>query len=133
MVEEVVVIESLSPKMIEAGEELVRLLDQIHFDVRAALWLYVSEVGTWRLIIASPDVKRGGPRKTYKKVQSVLSKMQDRPRVGLENISVVDSHDPLVSLLRTALKTGPHISGIRFSRNTINGHFIEDAYIYRLA
>lgn len=132
MVEEVVVTESLSSKMIEAGAELVRRLDQMHFDVRSALWLYVSEVGTWRLIIASPEVKRGGPRNAYKKVQSALGEIQNEPKVGLEHISVVDSHDPLVSLLRTALTTGPRISGVRFSRNTINGHFIEDAYIYRV-
>jgi hypothetical protein len=38
----------------------------------------------------------------------------------------------MLSLLRVAISTGPGISGIRFTHNTINNVLIEDAYIYRL-
>jgi hypothetical protein len=47
-------------------------------------------------------------------------------------VSIAKKDDPLLKLLRIAIKTGPGISNIRFSRNTINGVIIEDAYIYRL-
>lgn len=54
--------------------------------------------------------------------------------VELHNVSVVEDDDSLVGLFRKAVKTGPNdIRGIRFSKNTIDGHFIEDAYLYRLA
>jgi len=132
MVKEIVVTESLSPEMVETGEKLLHLLDEAKFDVSAALWFYFSDVNAWRLLIASPKVKIEGPRKAYKKVQSVVSKMLETPKVGIQNIAVVDSRDPLIHLLRGALRSGAAISGIRFSKNTINGHFIEDAYIYRL-
>ena len=56
----------------------------------------------------------------------------DTDKVSLSDISVVENTDPLVTLLRTAVKTGMGIAGLRFSRNTINGHFIEDAYLYRV-
>jgi hypothetical protein len=45
---------------------------------------------------------------------------------------VADMNAPLIALLKAAISTGKGVGGIRFSRNTINGHYIEDAYIYRL-
>lgn len=52
--------------------------------------------------------------------------------VSLNDVGVTDTSSTLVNLLRTAISTGDGISGIRFSRNTINGTFIEDSYIYRI-
>ncbi len=45
----------------------------------------------------------------------------------------MDADADLVRLLRVALKTGGGLSRIRFSKNVINGHFIDDALIYRVA
>lgn len=132
MAEEMVVKESLSEKMISAGAELIRRLDKERFIVAAALWFYIPENSTWRFIIASPEVRTGGPKKAYKKIQSVISRMGEDEVIPLKDITVVDSKDPLISLLRVAIKTGNGIEGIRFTRNTINLNYIEDAYIYRL-
>lgn len=133
MVTEVVVKESLSSEMISAGAELIRRLDGTRFIVTASLWLYIPEISAWRFIIASPEVRTQGPKKAYKQVQSVLSKMpEDQPKIPLKDVTVIDSNDPLVSLLRVAIRTGEGISGIRFTRNVINGVLIEDAYIYRI-
>jgi hypothetical protein len=49
----------------------------------------------------------------------------------LSSIGVLDANDDLVRLLKAAIRTGPGLSRIRFSRNVINGHFIDDALIYR--
>ena len=132
MVKEVVVGEVFSDEMREAGEELVRRLDKAGLVVRAALWLFLPEVNLWRLIIASPEVRLYGPKKVYQKVQSVIRKMPETQKIGLQNVTVVDDNESLISALRSSFKTGTGISGIRFSRNTLNGHFIADAYIYRL-
>lgn len=133
MVTEMVVKEALSGEMISAGAELTRQLDKARFSVYASLWFYVPETNTWRFIIASPDVRTRGLKKAYKQVQSIVSKVpEDQPRIALKDITVVDSTDPLISLLRVAIKTGDGISGIRFSQNMINGVLIEDGYIYRL-
>jgi hypothetical protein len=119
--------------MIAAGEELIRRLDKTRFIVTASLWLYILEINAWRFIIASPEVRTQGPKKTYKRVQSVISKMpEDRPKISLKDVTVIDSNDPLVSLLRVAIRTGDGISGVRFTHNVINGVPIEDAYIYRI-
>jgi len=133
MAEEVVVKEILTQGMIETGAELTRLLDQAPLVVSASLWLYIPESNIWRLIIASPEVRTYGPKKVYQKIQPILSQIfEEELSIGLKDISVVENNNPLIALLRMAIRTGDGISGIRFSRNTINGHFIEDAYIYRM-
>jgi len=125
--------EVLTKEMIEAGAELTRLLDQTPLVVSASLWLYIPESNIWRLIIVSPEVETSGPRKVYQKIQPVLSQiLEEKPSIGLKDISVVENGNPLIALLRMAIRTGDDISGIRFSKNTISGHFIEDAYIYRM-
>jgi len=134
MVAEVVVKESLSSEMISAGAELTRRLDEARFIVSASLWFYIPEINTWRFIIGTPEVRTNGPKKAYKQVQSVVSKMpEDQPKILLKDITVIDSNDPLVALLRIAIRTGDGISGIRFTHNAINGVVIEDAYIYRIS
>ena len=125
--------EILTKEMIQAGADLVRRLDEAHLEVNASLWLYMPDANQWRLVIASPAVKNEGPKRVYQKIQSVLSQAPDDvDKVTLSDISVVENTDPLVTLLRNAVKTGKGISGLRFSKNTINGHFIEDAYLYRV-
>jgi len=125
--------EILTKEMIESGAELTRLLDQAQLMVSASLWLYIPESNIWRLTIASPEVRTCGPKKVYQKIQSILSQIpEEQPSVGLKDISVVENDNALISLLRIAIRTGDGISGIRFSKNTINGQFIEDAYIYRM-
>jgi hypothetical protein len=56
---------------------------------------------------------------------------EDQARIPLKEITVVDSQDPLISLMRTFGRI-EGISGVRFSNNVINGSLIEDAYIFRL-
>jgi hypothetical protein len=128
-----VVKESLSSEMISAGAELVGRLDQARFIVSAALWFYLEETNDWRFIIGSPEVRTHGPKKAYKQVQTVVSKMPEgQAKISLKDITVVDSNDPLIVLLRSAITTGNGIANIRFSHNVINGTLIEDSYIYRI-
>jgi len=133
MVTEMVVKESLSNEMISAGSELTRRLDESGFLVSAAFWLYESESNAWRFIIGSPELRTQGLKAAYKKVQAVVAAIpEEQSTIPLKDISVLDSNDPFISLMRVAVKTGGGISGIRFTRNMINGVLIEDAYIYRL-
>ena len=133
MAEETLVKEILTKEMIQAGADLIRRLDEAHLEVNASLWLYIPDANLWRLVIASPAVTAEGPKRVYQNIQSVLSQgPDDAYEVTLSDISVVENTDPLITLFRIAVKTGMGISGLRFSRNTINGHFIEDAYLYRV-
>ena len=133
MADEMVVKESLTNEMIDAGAELIRCLDAAGFELNAGLWLYMEEPNAWRLILASSIVTKEGPKKAYQKIQSVMSKMpEDRKVISLANISAVGPDKPIVALLRNAVKTDNGISGVRFTRNAVNGQYIEDSYIYRM-
>lgn len=133
MVEELLVTDSLSNEMIAAGAKLTRLLDSARFTVRASFWFYLPEQNTWRLVFALPETRTIGPKAVYKKIQTVLNKTpNDQLRVALRDITVTEPNDPLIKLLSVLISTGPGISGVRFSKNVINGQLIEDAYIYRI-
>ena len=132
MAKDILVTESLSCSMMNAGAKLIERLDAKHSEIKSAFWLYFSEDKTWKLIIASPLVDTLGPREFYKKVVDANSTASEEEEViSLNDIGVTSTTHHVVHLLRSAIGTDGGISGIRFSRNTINGHFIEDSYIYR--
>jgi hypothetical protein len=133
MAEETVVKEALTDSMKRGGEELTRRLDEAQWPVVASFWYFVREHNRWNLILASPKVLSDGPKDSYAAVNRVLSTVHEY-FASLESITVVPPTDDLVRTLASAIQTGSGsaISGIRFSKNTINGHFIDDAYLYRL-
>ncbi len=134
MAQDTVVKELLTEAMIRAGAELTKKLDELQWPVLASLWLYLSEGNQWKLVLASPLVASDGPKKSYETIQAALAETPAAAgAVALSDIGVTDSNDQLIQLLHVAIKTGPTVGGIRFTRNVINGHFIEDAYIYRLS
>ncbi len=134
MAQELLVGEQLTPDMIKSGELLVAALDKLNLLVKGAFWLLLPDQHVWRLIIASPEVRLHGPKAVYRKIVAALQKLPDEvTTIGTKDISVVEDKNPLVLRLRSAVSTGPGISGIRFSKNVIDGELIEDAYLYRVA
>ena len=131
MAEETLVGAQLSPEMIASGKELLKQLDS-KMTVDAALWLLPPDSHAWRLVIASPEVRLSGPRAVYKKVLGLLKRVAPSS-LSLKDISVVDTSDPLIALFRAAIRTEHGAQDIRFTRNTISGVFVPDAFIYRLA
>lgn len=132
MAKDILVTESLSDSMIKAGAKLIERLDASESGVKSAFWLFFPDDKLWKLVIASPLVDSLGPREYYKKIidaNSAAAKEEDV--ISLNDIGVTNITNQVVQLLKFAIQTGGGISGIRFSRNTINGHFIEDSYIYR--
>lgn len=135
MATDVLVSNEISPEMIRAGEALLGQLDKAKWRVSAALWFLDADSRRWRLLLASPRVGSGGPKKAYFDVLDALAELpKDAPRIALKDVTVLYPKNSMVQLMKSAVSTpAGAVSGIRFSGNTINGHFIEDAYIYRLA
>lgn len=123
---------ALVEKDIEEGKRLIEELDKTNFRVQAALWFYLADSDEWRLLIASSFVEKEGPRKSYNFIQTVLAKISPPSEISLKDISVLSPSHDLIKLIKLAIRTGPCISGIRFTRNVINNTLIEDAYIYRI-
>lgn len=133
MAENTVVKEQLTGEMIEAGAQLTAQLDELGLPIAAALWFFMPEINEWRLLFASAEVSAAGPRSVYKKIQEARQALGEKVEaVPFSAIGLLDANDQLVQLLRVALQTGGGVSRIRFSKNVINGHFIEDALIYRI-
>jgi hypothetical protein len=134
MAENTVVKDQLTDSMVEAGAELTKALDQTGVAVTTALWLFNPEVNEWRLLFGSPDTAVTGPRRVYDHIRTAIQSLGERAQpVPLSSIGLLDPSSELVRLLRIAIQTGPSVAKIRFSKNSINGHFIDDALIYRVS
>lgn len=114
---------------IQKGKQLVIALEESQFDFNAALWFFTLD--HWHLIISSPLVDTLGPKKCYEQIQSLMENIPENQRILFELIVVVSPKDILIRTLKVAIRA-EGISQIRFSKNTINGFFIDDALIYRI-
>jgi hypothetical protein len=125
---------SLTPKLIEEGAALVQALDKAGVSPDAAFWFYSSDIQGWKLVLAEMKLGPEGPRKIYRQIQRTLSSLpQDDRAISLDDVAVAKPDAPIVAVLKRAVRTGPGVSGIRFTQNVVDGILIEDAYIYRLA
>lgn len=119
--------------MIKAGATLIEKLDAKNIRSDAALWFFFPDIKTWKLILAEGNLASVGPKDIYKKIQKTLSENTETSNsISLDDVVLAKPDAPIISLLRIAIKTGPEISGVRFTNNVINSTVIDDAYIYRL-
>ena len=132
MAQDVLVTQSLTDPMIEAGAKLIERLDATDSDVRSAFWLYSSDTQTWKLVIASPLVDEKGPRDYYKRIidANMLASTEEQT-LSINDVRVVGTKHHMHQLLASAFGDTPSVFGRRLTGNTINGVFIEDAHLYR--
>lgn len=117
----------------DAGSKLIRALDAAQFPVQAALWLYSSEDGGWRFIIASSFVDERGKRQAYRRIQKELRGSKDHIELSLQDVSVISPTEDLIVSLRSAFRTEVRaILDFRVQGIVVDHVFIEDAIIYRL-
>jgi hypothetical protein len=134
MAENTVVKEQLSAEMIEAGEQLIAKLDTMGLPIEAALWLFDSEINEWRLLIASPERARSGSTDIYKKIRAARQALgENAASVPMLLITLVDPNQELIRSFRKGMPTGQGVTRVRFTKNVIGGHYVDDALIYRLA
>ena len=127
---------ALTSELIDAGKELVSMLDGTELKVRSALWFYFDDIERYRLVLEVRGLDKKGPKKIYQKIQVALRKTESAKIVlSLEEISLIKETSPLIALFRGVMKIGsPTTTGsARFTNTTINGHLIDDALIYRLS
>jgi hypothetical protein len=132
MAETVLVKEPLTPEMAAVGERFVQALDKSGFIAKAALWYFDPDAGGWKLLLATPDFAVVGPAVLYRKAIKVLDRLGRPFPLQPDIITIVNTKHPLIQTIATMINTGPTISRVRFTDNTINGIRIADAYIYRV-
>lgn len=120
---------------INAGLNLVRALDENDFGVSAAMWIYHSDLERWRMVIAFRDDRKNLEKK-YQQAASISATWRknhpDDEILDLAKVKITSSDDPLVSGLKQAIQVDG-ISEVWFSNNNINGIYLEDALIHRIA
>jgi hypothetical protein len=114
---------------VERGAALVRALDDADFPVIAALWLYYADIENWRLVIATP--KATSPQEAYVEIRRVAEHAEIES-LDLAQIRLVLPSEPIVTTLSKAVRL-EGLGGVRFSRNMIDGIYVDDAYVYRAA
>lgn len=131
MAEDTLVKEALTEEMKTAGAELTRKLDEAKWPVSASFWYFEPDENRWKLIVASPRLETDGPRRSYEAISNAVGTLREHFD-GLGFIAVVAPGNPVVRTLALAVSTGPAIAGIRFSKRMVDGHYIDDAYVYRV-
>jgi hypothetical protein len=112
------------------GRLALEALDKSQIKVSAAFWLYYGDTGVWKLWIATPEAGTN-LQDAYVEVAQALSSFGPVDDFDLSRIRLVTPNDPMVRALNAAIRVDG-TSQVRFSRNVINGIYIEDAIIYRL-
>ncbi len=125
---------TLTPELIEAGERFLRKLDERGVRPDAAFWLYSRDLDGWKLVVAEVNLGKDGPQRIYKRFQKVLAGLAGEGFIiALNDLTLAKPDAPIVSLLKGAVRASPGASGVRLRNSGIDGTFIEDAYVYRVA
>ncbi len=133
MAENTVVKEQLTEEMIEAGAQLTDKLVAMGLPIAAAMWFFRPDINEWRLLFASSDVSTAGPLSVYAKIQEARRALGEKVAAApFSVIGLLDEKHILVRLLREIRAQGVPLP-VRISKDVTNGHFIEDAHIYRVA
>ncbi|WP_373489530.1 hypothetical protein [Blastomonas sp.] len=118
--------------LVAEGQVLVQLLDQSSIKPRAAIWVYNSEVDTWRLWIV-PSSQTTDKFEFFNAVANVISNNRDRlPSLDIGLIDFRTDKDPAMQGLGQAF----HLDGIgslRLTNNRFNGFFLPDGVVLRMA
>lgn len=114
---------------IDAGEQFLRAADKSPVKIDAAFW-HLDDADQWRFCIHTPLVDKYGEKYTYKKLQQIAA--QHETRIKVSDITLIREDHHLLRILRMFLSTDGKFSNLRMQRNTFNGIYIEDVFVYRL-
>ena len=115
-----------------AGQELLRILDESGFPVTAAAWIYFPHAEEWRLVMRTPKAAASLQQALLELARAMDAKGDLRQRIDLARVRLVPPNDRMLEALGTTIRADG-LKPVRFNRNVINGIYIDDALIYRLA
>ena len=117
---------------IESGRLLLQELDKAKFPYRAAAWVYNPDTERWKLVIATPDADVD----LQKALMAVLNAIKAGPLTlndfDLARVRLV-SPDFFHFKKPGQIAHTTDQSPMRYSGYTVNGVYIYDSLIYKLA
>src|SRR6266567_1563815 len=97
----------LTPELMKEGAALIARLDAAGVPPDAALWLYSSDRGAWKLVLADAKLWPKGPREVYRAVQKALHSLRNEvTHLSLQDVSATNPDAALIKGLRKAMPTG---------------------------
>ena len=109
------------------GHRFLDVLRGAGIPMNAALWQKDEIVGRWELVVVTPLVEELGVRKTYDRLDRILSKSPERPAVELVNVSVLTPESWFYKSLHQELRNAEDLP---ITRRQVGDHVIDDGFIY---
>jgi hypothetical protein len=117
---------------VRAAQALVQLLDEAGLPPRAALWTYTSDSDSWRLWVVPPTELKD-KREFYLRLADVFAAhASEVAGLDMGEVQFIEAKHPVIQGLGRIF----HAEGngeIRFTNNMLNGYFLPDAIIIRMA
>jgi hypothetical protein len=126
-----VVMDQLTPGMLQQGAELVRDLENKRVTILAAFWFLRVETGAWRLFIVTPDVDTVGPLALHRKTRICLEKHGEASEIVGYQVGIISPRDSMVPLVTGVVTTGDDFQGRRFTNAWSNGQPVDDVFVYK--
>jgi hypothetical protein len=115
---------------LEAGNRILKLLDESDIKVPIALWIWSDYYEEWRLVLASPDFDQTNRLKAYEQFHRAL---QNKYPIMPPPLLILPMKDPFIKDLRRTYGKTEGIEGLHLGSQIIGKMSISDAYIYRIA
>jgi hypothetical protein len=117
---------------IKAGQDFIQLLDANGFDVKAAAWIYYPDIEGWKLLIGSPRATKDLSAAYYDAAVLISADKGLDEQLDLARVKIVKPDEAFLDALGKVVRV-EGLSTVRFTHNTFNGVYIDDALVYRLA
>ena len=117
---------------LDAGAEILRIMDRAGVKVSVAAWIVFDEYGDWRLLLSSRQLDAAGPGKASGLVFDALV-AADFPVERTPTILILPTTDPTVRTLRRIFGKAKTVEGMRLGGQQIGKRWVEDAYVYRIS
>lgn len=117
---------------LDAGAEILRIVDKAGVNVSVALWVNLDEYSDWRLLMSSRQFDVAGPHKASGLVFDALN-AAGFPVEKTPTILILPMADPTVRSLRRIVAKAKTVEGMRLGGQQIGNRWVEDAYVYRIS
>jgi hypothetical protein len=117
---------------LDAGTEILRIMDTAGVKVSVAAWIVFEEYGDWRLLLSSRQLDAAGPGKASGLVFDALV-AADFPVERTPTILILPTTDSTVRTLRRIFSKAKSVAGMRLGGQQIGKRWVEDAYVYRVS
>lgn len=118
--------------LVSDGHALIKLLDADGAPPRAAMWVYAPDTDTWKLWLV-PSRGLTDQREFYRRVSAIISLHRDQfSAIDAGDVQMLaDSHPAIAALAK--MFGVPGISDTRIAGNTLNGFYVPDGILMRMA